>query len=106
MYQINGLSKELQPIYDYEISRGNQVERLDRPAGSNCPLAIIFRKPLDVQGFINIHGLPINVKTWENNDRHYPLEKGYICELTRQALAGPQSMGSTNNRGCTTVSKQ
>jgi len=89
MNKVIGLSEALQPIYDYEISRGNHVDRVDRPAGTNCPLAVIFHTRLDVTGFISTHGLPSDVKTWENRDRHYPLEKGYVCERTRHALAGP-----------------
>lgn len=88
---ISDLSSSLRAIYDYEISRGNSVERIDRPAGSNCPLAVIFAAPLDIRGFIDAKGLPANVTTWENRDRHYPLEKGYLCETTRHALAGPTS---------------
>lgn len=89
MNKITGLSKSLQSIYDYESSRGNYVERIDSPAGTNCPLAVIFHAQLDVAGFINSHGLPVDVMTWENRDRHYPLERGYVCELTRHVLAGP-----------------
>lgn len=89
MNPIPDLSEALQPIYDYEISHGNSVERIDRPAGSNCPLAVIFVAPLDISGFASAHGLPKDIKTWENRDRHYPLEQGYVCELTRHALAGP-----------------
>ena len=89
MKQIPDLSDALKKIYDYEIARGNEVERIDRPAGSDCPLAVIFRSPLDISGFVSIYGLPSGVKTWENRDRHYPLEKGYVCEGTRHALAGP-----------------
>jgi hypothetical protein len=87
--RIPDLSEFLEPIYEYEISRGNTVERVDRPAGSNCPLAVVFAMPLDVQGFISSLGLPSNAKTWENRDRHYPLEKGFVCEITHQAIAGP-----------------
>ena len=89
MNQIFDLSNTLKGIYDYEIGRGNRVERVDRPAGSNCPLAVIFHAPFDVSGFVTIYGLPDGVKTWENRDRHYPLEKGYVCERTGHALAAP-----------------
>lgn len=89
MNQVRDLSEALKKIYEYEIGRGNQIERVDRPAGSNCPLAIIFRAPLDVSGFVIAYGMPTGVKTWENRDSHYPLEKGYVCESTHHALAGP-----------------
>lgn len=89
MNRMDDLSEVLLPIYQYEISKGNQVERVDRPAGSNCPLAIVFRMPLDVAGFIALKGSPLEAKLWENRDRHYPLEKGFVCQRTRQAIAGP-----------------
>jgi hypothetical protein len=86
---VTGLSEALQPIVAYELQRGNVIARIDQPAGTRCPLAVIFSKPLDVSGFKQTHGLPIGVDTWENRDRHYLLESGYICERTRHAVAGP-----------------
>jgi hypothetical protein len=83
------LSKRLRSILEYETARGNMVVRLDQPAGSRCPLAVIFERPLDIAGFTAVHGLPDGVEIWENRDSHYPLEKGYLCEQTRHALAGP-----------------
>jgi hypothetical protein len=83
------LSENLQSIFEYEIDRGNEVERVDRPAGSNCPLAVIFTLPLDIDGYKAIHHLPQNVRVWENRDRHYSLEIGVVCDKTRHALAGP-----------------
>lgn len=89
MTLVTHLSSNLRPIFDYEIGRGNSVERIDRPAGTKCPLAVIFSKPLDIEGFARVHGLPQSVSTWSNRDKHYPLEDGYVCEETRHALAGP-----------------
>lgn len=89
MKKIPDLSDNLRPIFDYEIRRGNSVERIDRPAGTNCPLAVIFSKPLDIQGFTRTYGLPPSVSTWSNRDKHYPMEDGYLCEKTRHVLAGP-----------------
>jgi len=89
MYEIKELSDQLKKICEYEISRGNRVQRVDKPAGTNCPLAVIFHAPLDVSGFLKMYGLPNGVETWENRDRHYPLEKGYVCGDTRHVLAGP-----------------
>ena len=89
MKPVPDLSVNLQPIFEYEIGRGNSVERIDRPAGTNCPLAVIFARPLDIEGFTRTHRLPQTVNTWANRDKHYPLEDGYVCEKTRHALAGP-----------------
>ncbi|MFN4352727.1 MAG: hypothetical protein ACK4F6_18160 [Hylemonella sp.] len=86
---IAGLSKTLEEIVTFEIARGNAVERIDQPAGTRCPLAVIFKRPLDIKGFLSLQSLPSGVETWENRDRHYPLEAGYVCEKTRHAIAGP-----------------
>lgn len=85
---IAELSESLRPILEYEIARGNEVVRVDRPAGTNCPLAVIFAKPLDFGGFVHPNEAAA-VRIWQNRDRHYPLERGYVCERTRHALAGP-----------------
>jgi hypothetical protein len=89
MNTVPDLSDNLRPIFDYEIGRGNSVKRIDRPAGTNCPLAVIFARPLDIDGFTRAHGLPQSVSTWSNRDKHYPIEDGYVCEKTRHVLAGP-----------------
>lgn len=89
MINVPELSSTLRPIFDFEIGRGNRVERVDKPAGSNCPLAVIFSAPLCISEFLQEHRLPEGVRTWENKDRHYPLEAGYFCEKTHHAISGP-----------------
>lgn len=89
MSDIPDLAEDLRPILAFELARGNTVVRVDRPAGSLCPLAVILARPLDIVGFRASHDLPPSIDTWENHDSHYPLEAGCICERTRHALAGP-----------------
>lgn len=83
------LSHSLQQIAQHELARGNEIERIDRPAGSASPLAIVFAKPLDFDGFRKGQRLPPNVRTWSNRDRHYDLEDGYVCDTTHHVLSGP-----------------
>ena len=83
------LSLHLQPIYDMEIALGNTVNRIDEPAGSNCPLAIVFHKPLHKNAIESRLSLPASVKWWENHDTHYSIEGGYVCDETRHTVAGP-----------------
>ena len=89
MEEISDLADSLRDILAFELARGNNVVRVDRPSGSRCPLAVILAHPLDIAGFTAAHGLPVSVETWENLDPHYPFETGYICERSRHALAGP-----------------
>lgn len=89
MEELKYLSSELKPIVDFELSVGNEIERIDRPAGTRCPLAVVFKRPLDFGGFEKKLGKPKGVERWENRDRHYDLESGYVCEKTNQAIAAP-----------------
>jgi hypothetical protein len=89
MEELTYLSGALKPIVDFELSVGNEIERIDRPAGTRCPLAVVFRRRLDFEGFEKMHGKPTGVEQWENLDRHYDLESGYTCVKTNHAIAGP-----------------
>ena len=89
MKAVPELSENLRDILEYELARGNSISRIDQPAGTRCPLAVILSKPLDIRAYKAGHQLPANVQTWENRDRHYPLEAGYSCEHSRHAIAGP-----------------
>lgn len=83
------LSTDLQAIYDLEISLGNTVARIDEPAGSICPYAIIFATPLHLDEINSQIALPPTVEFWISTDPHYPLENGYSCEKTHHVIAGP-----------------
>ena len=89
MSDVPDLTESLAGALAFELARGNSVERVDRPAGSRCPLAVIMARPLDIVGYTAAHGLPTGVDTWENRDSHYPLERGYVCGRTRHAISGP-----------------
>ena len=82
------LSVSLAQVVAFELARGNSIARIDQPAGSRCPLAVIFARPLDTRGYA-AGSLVEGISTWENHDGHYPLEAGYMCERTRHAVAGP-----------------
>lgn len=86
---FENLSDALRPIAEYELRRGNTVIRVDAPAGSDCPLAIVFALPLDTVAYRRDIGLPEEINTWSNSDSHYDLEAGYICTRSRHVIAGP-----------------
>jgi len=83
------LSKNLIPIYNLELKAGNRVLRIDEPAGTKCPLAVIFEYPLHFEQISNELTLSSSVRRWENKDPHYPLEEGVVCEETGHVVAGP-----------------
>jgi len=89
MTAVPDLSENLRRAFEHELARGNTVARVDRPAGTRCPLAVVFAQPLDIVWFKASEPLTTAVKIWENHDSHYPMEAGYICDTTRHAMSGP-----------------
>ncbi len=83
------LSSNLIPIYNLELSEGNKVIRINEPAGTKCPLAIIFEYPLHFDVIADKLTLSPAVRRWENIDQHYPLEAGFVCDVTGHVLSGP-----------------
>ena len=88
---IAALSEDLRPIYDLEMAKGNQVERIDEPAGTDCPLAVVFKHPLHVKEIRSELTLPSSVEYWEHYDPHYSVkaEAGYACQKTAHCIIGP-----------------
>ncbi len=86
---MSTLSHDLFPIYQFELDRGNEVERVDEPAGTNCPYAVVLKKPLHKGEIERTLDLLPSVKYWESRDPHYPKEAGYRSETTGHSIAGP-----------------
>lgn len=87
---VPGLSKNLRPLFEREIELGNRVLRIDKPAGTKCPLAVILTNPLHFGELGPLaEELGSAVRRWENRDLHYPIEAGFVCQDTNQVLAGP-----------------
>lgn len=83
------LSADLVPIYELELANGNEVLRIDEPAGSRCPYCIVFRYPLHKSKIEQSIALPPSVQYWESRDQHYPVEGGYVSEESRHVVSGP-----------------
>lgn len=83
------LSADLMPIYEFELANGNEVERIDQPAGTKCPFCIVFKHPLHKFEFTLDIELSPTVRYWESRDPHYPLEAGYASDVSRHAVCGP-----------------
>ena len=87
---VPSLSNNLRPLFEREIELGNRVLRIDEPAGTKCPLAVVFANPLHFGELGSLaEGLGSAVRKWENRDLHYPIEAGFVCHETNQVLAGP-----------------
>jgi hypothetical protein len=82
------LCNTLQPILQLEIAMGNSIASIEAPAGSNCSFAIHLANKLHHQEIKKLN-LPNSVESWENKDRHYPLQSGYACTKYRHSIAGP-----------------
>jgi len=83
------LSQYLLPIFQLEVSLGNEVERIDEPAGTECPYAVIFKRPLHKKEIEDEIHLAASVKYWESHDCHYETGAGYYCEVTKHSISGP-----------------
>lgn len=83
------LTKELRSIYDLEIQLGNSVLRVDEPAGTKCPFAVVFARPLHFSEIRKALMLSSDIEIWKNTDAHYPREAGFYSQKTKQAIAGP-----------------
>ena len=83
------LARTLQTIYEFELSCGNQVERIDEPAGSICPYAVVFMQPLHIDEIEKQLSLDESVFFWESFDPHYSIERGYQCKTSKHCVCGP-----------------
>ena len=87
------LCSHLRPLYEAELGQANAVERVDEPAGSRCPLAVVFQEPLHREILENAIVLTPVVRWVESGDKHYEARgtAGYLCEESRQYVYGPLS---------------
>jgi len=85
------LSPDLRALYEDALATGNVVVRVDEPAGTLCPLAIVFGKPLIRSADGTPRALPPGVRWWENDDSHYEIQAGWQSETSRHILAAPLS---------------
>ena len=85
----NELCEELRELYDYELSCGNHIARIDRYAWELIDLNIVFSKP----SFAEVRNCRFVIKEtllrYVNQDRHYPLETSFTAKEHRQAIAFP-----------------
>lgn len=88
------LSKDLVPVFRFQLELGNSVARVDSPAGMNCPYALILKNKINHREIEKHIKLNSRIRKWKNTDPHYDRESGYFCETTNHAIACP--IKSTN----------
>lgn len=91
---MDRLSVNLRPLYYLELALGNEVLRVDEPAGTDCPLAVVFRDPLHFREAELVLDLSPAVESWACSDPHYGREAGFVCRETHHGLVGPAGSGS------------
>lgn len=79
----------LHEVFQFELARGNRVERIDAPAGTLCPYAVALTKPLQRAEIEKQLALPPSLRWWESRDPHYAIEAGYVCEEHPHTLTVP-----------------
>jgi len=86
---VQRLCEHLRLVYELELNLGNSVQRVDEPAGTRCPLAVIFAAPLHFAEAEAKSLIKPPLRRWVNVDPHYPREAGLVCEESQHVLAGP-----------------
>ena len=64
-----------------ELENGNEVLRIDEPAGTQCPL-VVFRYKLTIIGTLETGDLDSRVRHWESRAPHYELRLDYSAPFT------------------------
>lgn len=85
------LDPVLLAIFDIEIAGGNQVARVDEPAGTLSPLAVVFKNRLNRSRIEESIKVPDHIVWHENDDQHYEINGmgGYASKSTHQFVYGP-----------------
>jgi len=86
---LEKLAPDLHAVFRLELALGNVVARVDEPAGSRSPFAIVFCQPLHKSEIYSKLELPTSVCWWESSDPHYEAEAGFVSDTSRHILAGP-----------------
>jgi hypothetical protein len=83
------LCNPLKIIHDYEITRGNIIQRIDRNLWSKINLIIAFENPLYVASHDGIICVDNTLLQRAIKSSTSPLEIAFISIDNRQAIAGP-----------------
>ena len=76
-------------LKEVEVQHGKTLGYIAEPTGTNCPYAVVFKKPLKIWGTPAAAGLPAVRQAWECRDSHYSLEAGFFCTVHKHSVAGP-----------------
>ena len=83
------ICEHLKVIFKHEESRGNKIKEKSE-GWSKVNLVITMEKSLDIVFAKRIIDSGFKLRVWENNDNHYPIQKGLSCDECKQSIAGPK----------------
>ncbi len=86
---LDSVCEHLREACRLELANGNTILRIDIPAGSKCPLAIVFCDTLKIWGTPATGEFDPCVRYWESKDPHYEIEAGFICDIHRHVMSAP-----------------
>jgi hypothetical protein len=90
-WDYDELCAHLRPVVELELQLGNTIKRVDAPAGTRCPLAVVFLNVLhrtEIERVLR----PSAPSGWqESSDLHYEVggTAGYFCREERHFVYGP-----------------
>lgn len=81
--------EHIKMILTHEEKRGNKIKEQSE-GWSKANLVIDMEASLDVDYANSLIVSGVKLRYWENDDSHYPLQKGFFCDECKQAIAGPK----------------
>ena len=91
MYPSIEISDDIRAIVEYELDNGNEIVRVDQPAGTKCPVAVILKFPFRIRKSRADGVVSATVSWWEYEDAHYPADWscGFKSVKSSHAVAAP-----------------
>jgi hypothetical protein len=83
------LCEHLKPILDSEVTRGNTIREVEEDAWTNAIFVVNMKEKLDLEKDQSLVNSYLFVKSHENTDPHFELQRGFYCSKCKHSIAGP-----------------
>jgi hypothetical protein len=85
------LCDHLRTVVDLELQLGNTIRSVDAPAGTRCPVAVVFLNVLHRTEIERVLRPTAPISWHDNADPHFEVAgtAGYFCEEDRHFVYGP-----------------